>query len=87
MSKTKKYDYRAVQDKTDWVAEIIRRVTSRKVVVSKRKAGFASESDALEWGKEELKTFVLNQGKRNKRDSLLRKQKEQSSSSLIEAPK
>ena len=69
MSKSKKYDYRAVQQKTDWSAEIIRRVTSSKTVVSKSKSGFASEPEALEWGNEELKTFLLNLKERNKRHS------------------
>jgi len=75
MSKSKKYDYRAVQQKTDWSAEIIRRVTSSKTVVSKSKSGFSSESEALEWGEKELKVFISNQSERNKRDSLVRKEK------------
>ena len=76
MSKSKKYDFRAVQENSEWKAEIIRRVTSRKVVVSKSQSGFSSEADALKWGEEELKTFISNLGKKNERDSLLRKQKE-----------
>ena len=75
MSKNKKYDYRAVQNNSDWTAEIIRRVTSRKVVVSKSKSGFSSESDALKWGSEELKYFITSLGERNKRDSLQRNKK------------
>jgi hypothetical protein len=75
MSKTKKYDFRAVKGETDWTAEIIRRVTSSKVVVSKSKSGFSSEPDALEWGKEELKTFLLNLQERNRRRSAQRESK------------
>lgn len=76
MSKTKKYDFRAVQNNSGWTAEIIRRATSRKVVVSKSKSGFSTESEALKWGDEELKAFILKLSERNKHDSLLHKQKD-----------
>jgi len=59
MAKGKKYDYRATQDDGGvWTAEITRRVTSRKTVVSKSQGGFATESEALAWGEEEIKSFV-----------------------------
>jgi len=74
MSKGKKYEYRVVQTDTDWSAEIVRRVTSKKTVVSKRKDGFTSEAEAQEWGKTELKTFSQNLNARNKRRSEQRKQ-------------
>ena len=75
MSKSKKYDCRAVKKKADWTAEIIRRVTASKVVVSKSKGGFATEADALKWGENELKVFISNQSERNKRDAQARKEK------------
>lgn len=69
MTKGKKYDYRTVQDNTSWAAEITRRVTSKKTVVSKSKTGFATESEAQEWGQTELKSFLQNLNERNKRRS------------------
>lgn len=67
MTKGKKYEYRLVQDNTSWTAEIVRRITSKKTVVSKSKSGFTSESDAQEWGQKELKLFLQNLTERNKR--------------------
>lgn len=69
MTKGKKYDYRVAQDNTGWRAEIIRRVTSKQTVVSKSQGGFATESDAQEWGQKELKAFLQNLVERNKRRS------------------
>ncbi len=73
MAKSKKYDYRVVQDKSGWTAEIIRRASSKKTVVSKSQSGFTTESDAQEWGQNELKSFLESQEKRNKRRALQRK--------------
>lgn len=67
MTKGKKYEYRLVQDNTSWTAEIVRRITSKKTVVSKSQGGFTSESDAQEWGQKELKSFLQNLTERNKR--------------------
>lgn len=75
MTKGKKYDYRVVQNDSGWSAEITRRMTSKKTVVSKRQSGFATEAAAREWGKSELETFVNNLNQRNKRHSEQRKQK------------
>ena len=69
MAKGKKFEYRVTQDKKTWTTEIVRRVTSKKFHVSKSKDGFASESDAEEWGKQELESFTKNLHERNKRDS------------------
>ncbi|MCF6337803.1 MAG: DUF3622 domain-containing protein [Gammaproteobacteria bacterium] len=68
MTTNKKYDYRAVQGKTHWIAEITRRATSKKTVVSKSQDGFATEADAKAWGEKELASFLENLTKRNKRD-------------------
>ena len=73
MAKSKKYDYRVVQDKSGWTAEIVRRASSKKTVVSKSQGGFTTESDAQEWGQNELKSFLENQDKRNKRRARQRK--------------
>ncbi|VAW98657.1 hypothetical protein MNBD_GAMMA22-1600 [hydrothermal vent metagenome] len=67
MTKTKKFECRTVQDNKTWTAEIVRRVTSKKFHVSKSKQGFTNEAQALEWGEQEIKSFVLNLSKRNKR--------------------
>ena len=72
MAKAKKYDYRVVQDDTGWRAEIIRRVTSKKVMVSKRQDGFASESEAKTWGEKTLKSFLDKLKERNKRQAFRR---------------
>ena len=50
MTATKKYDYRITQDDEQWVAEITRRATAKKTLVSKRQAGFATEAEAEQWG-------------------------------------
>jgi len=71
MMKSKQYDIRIVQDDTGWVAELIRRVTTKKTVVTKSQGGFTTESDAQAWGEGEVKAFTqkrrLNKG--NKRQS------------------
>jgi Protein of unknown function (DUF3622) len=68
MTTNKKYDYRITQNKTDWTAEITRRVTSKKTTVSKSQDGFATEAEAKTWGEKELAAFLENLTKRNKRD-------------------
>jgi len=68
VTKGKKYTYRVVQENNTWLTEIIRRVTSKKFLVSKSKGGFTSESDAQDWGKQEIKSFIQNLSERNKRN-------------------
>ncbi|MCP4126259.1 MAG: DUF3622 domain-containing protein, partial [Gammaproteobacteria bacterium] len=46
MTKGRKYDYRVLQNDTDWSVEIVRRVTSKKTTISKSQGGFATESAA-----------------------------------------
>ena len=67
MSTGKKYDYRVVKNRTHWKAEIVRQVTSKKTVVSKRKTGFSTEAEATEWAEAELKLFIKYLAERNKR--------------------
>lgn len=69
MSQVKKYSLRVVQDQESWTAEIIRRISSKKTVVSKREGGFATEAEAHEWATTEVKEFVMRLGERNKRHS------------------
>jgi len=68
MTTNKKYDLRISQGKTDWTAEITRRVTSKKTTVSKSQDGFATEAEAKAWGEKELASFLENLTKRNKRE-------------------
>ena len=58
MKKSKQYDIRIVQDDTGWVAELIRRVTTKKTVVTKSQGGFTTESDAQAWGQGEVKALT-----------------------------
>lgn len=67
MTQTKKFDFRIVQDKDVWAAEITRRMTARKTIVSKRKTGFVTEADARTWGEKELQSFLDNLIERNER--------------------
>ncbi len=77
MAKAKKYDYRVVQTTAGWRAEITRRVTSKKAMVSKGQDGFSTESEAKEWGEQALKSFLKNLGERNKRRSDQRAKRQQ----------
>lgn len=65
MAKGKKYDYRIVQDNNTWTVEIVRQKTSKELVVSKSQGGFSTETDAEEWGKNELESFLRNLRERN----------------------
>ena len=67
MSKGKKYDFNLVLVDGSWTAEIVRKITSKKTVVSKSQAGFASEAEAQVWAETELKGFLQNQIERNAR--------------------
>lgn len=68
----KKFDFRVVQKRESWTTEITRRVSARKIHVSKRKAGFATEAEAREWGEAEIKIFSNNLKEKNTRDSIKR---------------
>jgi len=69
MTSAKKYQFKAVQNDSTWTGQIIRRVSARKTMVSKRQHGFASEAEAKAWGDIELKAFSVTQGERNSRKS------------------
>lgn len=66
MTKGRKYDYRVAQDNAGWKAEILRRASSKKTVVSKSQDGFATETEALDWGQRELKALLETLAERNK---------------------
>lgn len=69
MAKSKKYTCRIAQDNDVWTAEVVRRVTSKKSIVTKSQAGFATDDEAEAWGQAEVKTLVktTNLNERNKR--------------------
>ena len=73
MAKGKKYNYQLTQDNDSWSVEIIRKVTSKKSLVSKSQDGFASEAEAQQWGENELKLFLGKLDQRNKRHAGQRK--------------
>ncbi|WP_086982486.1 DUF3622 domain-containing protein [Vibrio aphrogenes] len=66
---SKKYNYQLVEKRNGWAAEIIRQITSRRTLVSKRQLGFATEAEAKEWAEKELIEFQKIQAERNKRRS------------------
>ncbi len=58
MTQSKKYDFRIEQEDSSWIVDIIRRVTSRTVVVSKSQSGFATEAEAKSWAEDEVSKFL-----------------------------
>lgn len=66
---SKKYDFQLIEKRNGWAAEIIRQITSRRTIVSKRQLGFTTEAEAKEWAEKELVEFQKIQTERNKRKS------------------
>ncbi|MBF4335121.1 DUF3622 domain-containing protein [Vibrio anguillarum] len=75
MSESKKFTIKVTEKRNGWAAEIVRQVTSRRSIVSKREMGFESEAQAQAWAEKELSGFIENQAKRNERKALARKEK------------
>jgi hypothetical protein len=73
MKQSKKYDFRTSQEKDTWNAEIIRRASAKKVIVSKKQDAFKTESEAIEWAEKELLLFTAKQSEQNKRRAERRK--------------
>jgi len=73
MANGKKFDYRVVEKRNGWAAEIIRQVSARRTTISKRQADFATEAEATEWAEKALAEFVQSQVERNKRKAQQRK--------------
>lgn len=69
MAKSKKYTTRVIQGKTGWTVEILRRMTSKKQVVTKSKDGFASENEAQAWADVELAAFLERLSEQSKQRS------------------
>lgn len=73
MSKSKKYDHQIEQKNAVWSARITRKITSKKVVVSKEQDGFESEAAAKIWAEQEIATFTKTQSQSNQRQGTARK--------------
>jgi len=73
MSTNKRYNSQVSKHETSglWRAEILRRASSKRNVVSKMQEGFATEEEANNWAETELAVFLaLNE--RNKRQSKIK---------------
>jgi hypothetical protein len=71
MKSSKKYQYQVIQEGKTWSTEVLRRVTARVTVVTKRQDGFASEAEAeaQTWGQETVAALLkkTNLGEMQKR--------------------
>ncbi|SHH93289.1 DUF3622 domain-containing protein [Ferrimonas marina] len=76
MAQSKKYDYRVNEKGGVWSAAILRKVTARRTVVSKKQGKFASEAEAVAWAENELKAFLSQQAERNERKAKGRLERE-----------
>lgn len=77
MTKNRKYSYKLEQIKDSWSAQILRQVTSKKVLVSKEQAGFSSEDDAKKWAEQRLLEFTDTLRTSNQRHGTQRKLNEE----------
>lgn len=73
MTQRKKYDFCISQTKDTWNAEIIRRASAKKTVVTKTQDGFKTEVEATKWAEGELLLFTAKQSAQNKRRAEKRK--------------
>lgn len=69
-----KYGYRILQSGEQWTAEITRKASNRKTVVSKKQKGFTSETEAEEWAKQELAEFLKTLAESHKTKAKKREQ-------------
>jgi len=67
MSTNKKYDYQIEQRNSIWTAQITRKVTSKKTVISKEKTDFTSDADATKWAIKTIAEFTKTQNLNNQR--------------------
>lgn len=73
MATSKKYSYQLEKKDDFWRAQIIRKASSKTLIVSKEQEGFVSEEDAKKWAKEQLLVFTNTQSLSNKRQGEQRK--------------
>lgn len=77
MSKGKKYSTHIEQVDSLWHAQITRQVTSRKVVVTKKKSDFESEAKAKKWADKALLELTKTLADSNTRHGEQRKATEE----------
>jgi len=63
----KKYEITITENDQNWTAAIVRKVSSRKTMVTKSQDGFASEAEASSWADTELKALLKVLAERNQR--------------------
>lgn len=69
MTQNKKYNSEISKEKSRWKAEIIRRASAKKNIVSKSQADFKTKKEATAWAQEQLASFTTTQSEQNKRRS------------------
>ena len=67
MSQNKKYSVEISKEKSKWKADIIRRASAKKNIISKTQSGFKTKKEAKTWADEELALFLTKQSEQNKR--------------------
>jgi len=77
MSKNKKYSYNLEKKDQNWSAQIIRRASKNKTVVSKQQDDFNNENDAKTWAEEQLILFSSTMAISNQRHGEQRKANEE----------
>ena len=73
MTNSKKYSYELEQIDKLWTTKIIRKVSSKKSVITTEKGGFESKSEAKTWAEQQLSKFTAKQDSNNKRHAEQRK--------------
>ncbi|MEW4983427.1 MAG: DUF3622 domain-containing protein [Cycloclasticus sp.] len=73
MKQSKKYSIQTSQENDNWKAEVIRRASAKKTIVSKTQSGFNNEAEAIAWAEKELVQFTAKQSEQNKRRAEKRK--------------
>ena len=72
MTQSKKFSLLIEQTDQQWSAKIIRKVSNRRTMVSKKKGRFATEAEAQAWGEQTLQEFLQNHAQRNERHAQAR---------------
>ena len=67
MSQNKKYSIEISKQKSKWKADIVRRASAKKNIVSKTQNGFKTKKEATAWAEDQLALFLTKQGEQNKR--------------------
>ncbi|ORU94915.1 MAG: pressure-regulated protein [Cycloclasticus sp. symbiont of Poecilosclerida sp. M] len=67
MSQGKKHNIEISKEGSKWKADIIRRASAKKNVVSKTQDSFKTKKEASAWAEEQLALFLAQQSEQNKR--------------------